>query len=206
MDDLTETALKPHPTSRPVEELPIPEGDEYVKVKRSGLHGRGLFARVDIPKGSYIIEYLGNKVTKAEGSIIAEKQWEKGRIYVFQLNKKYDLDGAVRGNKARLANFSCDPNAESLSERGRRIWLAATRDIAKGDEITFDYHLDMQEPPPECLCGVEKCVGYMVGPHDYLKLYDWLVEHDWPIKPALEQAVSKRRRKKAQKKAAKRAA
>lgn len=178
-----------------VDEFPVPEGTEYVKVKRSGLHGRGLFARVDIPKGGYIIEYLGRKVGKKEGSEIAEAQWAKGRIYVFTLNKKFDLDGMVKGNKARLANFSCDPNAESLSEEGKRIWLAATRPIKAGEEITFDYHLDMQEPPPECLCGVDNCVGYMVGPHDYLKLYDWLVENDWPITDSLWAAVENRRRR-----------
>ncbi len=176
-----------------MEELPIPEGDEYVKVKRSGLHGRGLFAAVDIPKDSYIIEYTGKKVTKAEGTRIAEKQWEKGRIYVFQLNKKYDLDGMVRGNKARLANFSCDPNAESLSERGRRIWIAATRDIAKGEEITFDYHLDMQYPPPECWCGTAKCVGYMVGPHAYKELYAYLKDEELEIPQPLLKALKKKR-------------
>lgn len=171
--------------------LPEPEGEEYVEVRDSALHGRGLFAAVDIPKGSYIIEYKGEKVRKKEGTRRAMEQWEDGRIYIFQLNKRHDLDGLVDGNVARLANFSCDPNAESLNEDGKRIWLAAMKHISKGDEITFDYHLDFQEPPAECHCGTARCIGYMVGPHGLMELRDWLKDEGLPVNENLRKAIKR---------------
>lgn len=156
------------------EPLPEPEGDEYIRVGRSSVHDRGLFAARDLPKGTFIVEYRGEKVTRGEGNRRAHAQWAKGRIYVFRLNQRYDIDGAQAGNKARLANHSCDPNAETQNERGRRIWLVAMQDIRKGEELTFDYHLEFQDPPPECRCGSNECIGYMVGPDGYRELREWM--------------------------------
>lgn len=157
-----------------------PDGDEYVTVRRSKLHGRGLFAALDLPAGTPIIEYRGDKVRRAEGDRRATAQWKKGRIYVFRLNRQWDLDGAARDNTARLANFSCDPNAESEND-GKRIWILATRDIAAGEEITYDYHLDFEDPPAECHCGSPRCIGYMVGQDDRDKLRQWILAAGRPL-------------------------
>jgi hypothetical protein len=161
--------------------LPEPEGWEYITTRRSGVHGRGVFAKRSIPKGSYIMEYKGEKVNKAEGTRRTNAQWAKGRIYVFQLNKRADIDGAPAWNLARLANYSCDPNAESQNEKGKHVWIVATRNIRKGDEITYDYNLDFDTPPPECRCGSRKCIGYIVGAHDKRKLRAWLKQEGKPI-------------------------
>ncbi len=157
--------------------LPQPEGNEYVTVRDSGLHGKGLFAARDLPKGTCIVEYRGEKVKRGEGNRRAERQWARGRIFVFRLNQRFDIDGAKHWNTARRANHSCDPNAESQNERGRRIWLVATRNIKEGEEITYDYHFDFQDPPPECHCGTSKCIGYMVGPDGYRELREWMKEN-----------------------------
>ena len=79
--------------------------------KKSSLHGSGLFAESDIKKGEQVIEYIGDKVTKKEGDKRADKQIKKaqknksnGMVYVFELNKKYDIDGGVIRNYARFIN------------------------------------------------------------------------------------------------------
>lgn len=145
-------------------------------MKGSGVHGRGLFARRDIRKGERIIEYVGEKVGKREGTRRTEAQWAKGRIYTFELNKRYDIDGAVRWNTARLANHSCAPNAESEIVRGR-IWVQARRHIRKGEEITYDYNFPVEEDLLVCRCGARNCRGYVVGSEYGRELAAWKRRH-----------------------------
>ena len=83
------------------------------KVKKSKMHGSGLFASENITKGTKIIEYIGEKVSKAEGDRRSEKRIrrylkskETGSVYIFELNKKYDIDGSPKYNKAINYNFS----------------------------------------------------------------------------------------------------
>lgn len=162
------------PRARSRTQLPPPEGWEYVTVRRSGVHGRGLFAARDLPKGTYVMEYRGERVAKREGSRRTDAQWERGRVYTFELSRRFDLDGSPRWNLARLANFSCDPNCESHNERGRRIWIVALRDIRKGQEITYDYNFSLVDPPPRCRCGSRRCRGYIVGEDHVAELLAWL--------------------------------
>ncbi len=144
---------------------------EYVEVKSSGIHHKGVFAAKHIPKGTRIIEYVGEKLTKAQSEKRAdvyleqnEKDPEKnGAVYIFELNKKYDIDGNVPNNPAKYINHSCDPNAEPDIIKGK-IWIIALQDIQKGEEITYDYgyDLDSWEDHP-CYCGTKNCLGYIVG-------------------------------------------
>ncbi|MEM7146743.1 MAG: SET domain-containing protein-lysine N-methyltransferase [Verrucomicrobiota bacterium] len=142
---------------------------EWVAVKRSGIHARGLFAKKAIPEGTRVIEYIGPKITKAESERRGHEQDAIGRdtgegmVYIFTLNKRHDIDGNVEWNWARLANHSCDPNCTTDVIRGR-IWLIADRSIEKGEEIVYDYNFDLdyyEEHP--CLCGTDNCCGYIVG-------------------------------------------
>jgi uncharacterized protein len=140
------------------------------KARSSRIHGRGLFAKKDIPEGERIIEYTGEKITKAEGNRRYDEQVKNGQIYLFELNSRYDIDGSARGNIAKYANHSCDPNAEAVVEKGE-IWLVALKDIAKGEEITFDYNFplfDYEKRP--CRCGSGKCRGWIVNQDSYYYL------------------------------------
>ena len=100
--------------------------------KKSSLHGSGLFAyHVILKKGNQVIQYIGDKVTKKEGDKRADKQIKKaeknknnGMVYVFELNKKYDIDGGVARNHARFINHSCDPNCE-VEISNNQIWISA---------------------------------------------------------------------------------
>ena len=72
------------------------------------------------------------------------------------------LDGGMESNIARLLNHSCDPNCEAIQSRGR-IWMTAKRDIKMGEELTFNYGFDLENWEEHvCLCGTERCVGYIV--------------------------------------------
>ncbi len=151
---------------------------EYVEVKGSGIHHKGVFAAKFIPKGTRIIEYVGEKLTKAQSDKRADVYLEEneknpdknGAVYIFELNKKYDIDGNVPNNPAKYINHSCDPNAETDIIRGK-IWVIALRDIEKGEEITYDYcyDLDSWEDHP-CRCGSKNCLGYIVGEDHRAKL------------------------------------
>jgi SET domain-containing protein len=132
---------------------------EYTTVKRSAIEGKGLFAKKNIPKGMKIIEYLGERITKAEGDRRSDAQEESGKpMVIFELNKRTDLDASVGGSGAEYANHSCDPNVESENIRGH-IWLIALRDIKKGDEIVYDYNFDPDAEFTPCHCGAAKCRG-----------------------------------------------
>lgn len=150
--------------------------EKLCEVRRSGIHNRGLFARVAIPSETYIIRYLGERITKAESqrrALVQDKRARKnrsGQVYIFELNKRYDLDGNVPSNPAKFANHSCEPNCEAVNWRGQ-IWLVALRAIAPGEELTFDYGYALEHfLDHPCRCGAGSCPGYIVATDDRAKL------------------------------------
>jgi uncharacterized protein len=145
-----------------------PTTSEWIEVRYSSIHGKGVYAVKDIPKGTQIIEYVGDLITKEEADEIAGSQFEKGEkgeeghVYIFELNKTHDIDGNVSWNTARLINHSCEPNCETEGD-DEHIWIEAMRDIKEGEELSYDYCYDVddyEEHP--CKCGSEKCFGYII--------------------------------------------
>ncbi len=159
------------PVQRPPQIRPDFAG---VVVALSKVHGRGLYAARDFKRGEHVMEYGGVKVPKKEGNRRTDLQWAKGRVYTFELSRRFDIDGSPRWNVARLANQSCDANCESHNVGGRHVWIVALRPIKKGEEITYDYNFPMTEPPPRCRCGSPKCRGYIVGEAHVADLKAWL--------------------------------
>ena len=101
------------------------------KVKKSKIHGTGVFATQDIPNNTKVIQYIGEKILKSEGDKRSEKRLKKylnsdedGSVYIFELNNKYDIDGSPKYNKARYINHSCNPNCEVEITRGH-IWISS---------------------------------------------------------------------------------
>lgn len=142
---------------------------EWAHVWNSPIHGRGIRASRDIPSGTRIIEYEGERITKAESErrdaarAAREALGGDGCVYIFEINKRHDLDGHMEWNTARLINHSCEPNCQSENVRGH-IWISARRDIAAGEELSFDYGFDVVNwQNHRCLCGSPKCVGYIVA-------------------------------------------
>lgn len=137
--------------------------------RSSAIHGSGLYAVRPIPRGTRIIEYVGERITKAEARrreakrIAARAAGGEGCVYVFELNQRHDLDGDVAWNPARLINHSCAANCEPQVIRGR-IWIIARREIAEGEELGYDYGFDYADwRLHPCRCGTQACVGYIVS-------------------------------------------
>ena len=132
------------------------------KIKKSKIDKNGLYANHDIKKGTRIIEYKGKIITSKQSEVNPKYDNSKA-IYLFNINKKYDLDGDFKFNTARLINHSCDPNCEVLGT-GLKIWIYAMKDIKKGEELSYDYGFsfdkDFRQYP--CRCGSKNCVGFIV--------------------------------------------
>ena len=146
--------------------------------KKSSLHGSGLFALSNIKKSYQVIQYIGDKVTKKEGDKRAdiqikkaEKNLKTGMVYVFELNKRYDIDGGVLHNHARFINHSCDPNCE-VEITNNEIWISSIKNIKKDEELTYNYGYPFDSDFEEhiCKCGTKKCVGYILSDDDWSKL------------------------------------
>ena len=125
----------------------------------------GGFALHKIEKGTPIIEYVGEKITKAESLV----RCEANNPYIFNLGDEFDLDGNVGWNPAKFINHSCAPNAEA-EFFDDQIWIMAIRGIEAGEEITFNYSYDLEDYKEHpCKCGAVNCVGYMIAEEFYPK-------------------------------------
>ncbi|MBN2458328.1 SET domain-containing protein-lysine N-methyltransferase [Candidatus Woesearchaeota archaeon] len=150
---------------------------EYIEVRESGIHNLGVYAKKDIPKGARVIEYVGERITKAEADrrseahmSLADNDDSNGRVYIFELNKSHDIDGNVPWNTARYINHSCSPNCEAELIRGH-IWIIAKKRIKHGEEISYNYGygFDDYDKHP-CNCGSKNCIGYILDKRHWPKL------------------------------------
>jgi SET domain-containing protein len=150
--------------AKPRSELP------YV-VRRSRIHGRGVYATRPIASGTRIVEYLGDRVNHEEADARYESRpQDDGHTFLFVVDDKLCIDAGVGGNAARFINHSCDPNCETLIE-DRRVFIEAIRDIVPGEELGYDYQLTWEstDDPDElalfaCRCGARACRGTMLDP------------------------------------------
>ena len=132
------------------------------KVKKSKIDKNGLYANCNIKKGTRIIEYKG-KIISSKTSDTSPKFDNDKAIYLFNINKRFDLDGDFKFNTARLINHSCDPNCE-VTGTGLKIWVYAIKDIKKGEEFSYDYGFSFDEDFRNypCRCGSKKCCGFII--------------------------------------------
>ncbi len=145
--------------------------NKWIVVRRSKVHGNGCFARRFIPKGTRIIEYLGERISHKE----ADRRYEGSDVndnhtFLFIADRKTVIDATRGGNESRWVNHHCDGNCESETEKGR-VFVDAIKDIEKGEELGYDYQIgrDKNDPPNvdeiyACRCGSPKCRGTMLWP------------------------------------------
>jgi SET domain-containing protein len=140
-------------------------------VKSSPIHGRGVFARRLIPAGTRIIEYRGERVPWHEAERRKDDQGPLNLTYFFSLSDGRVIDGGSRGNDARFINHSCEPNCEAYEHEDGRVYIYALQDIARGEELSYDYALIYEErhtPAVKrafaCHCGAPSCSGSMLMP------------------------------------------
>ena len=144
---------------------------DMIRVRRSRVHGRGVFARRRIRKGTRIIEYLGDRVSHREADRrYAGKTSDASHTFLFIVDRGVVIDATYHGNAARFINHGCDPNCESVIE-DRRVFIEALRTIQPGEELSYDYQIgrDRDDPPDvdevfACRCGAGACRGTMLWP------------------------------------------
>jgi SET domain-containing protein len=123
-----------------------------LRVGRSKIQGRGVYAEERIPPGRKVIEYTGERVPYND-----EKRLEES-LYLFILNKDWMIDGAVGGSGAELINHSCQPNLVTRILKGHILYFSR-RWIEKGEELTVDYNYDDTDDTVPCRCGSKLCRG-----------------------------------------------
>ena len=142
-------------------------------VRKSSIHGRGVFAARYIRKGTLIAEYIGERISNRE----ADRRYDDSRMkrhhtFLFTLDRKTVVDGAISagGGDASFINHSCDPNCEAII-RNKRIFIYAKRGIYPGTELAYDYQYERTGENDEemekfyvCRCGADACRGTIMKP------------------------------------------
>ena len=132
-------------------------------IRSSRIHAAGCYTSSKIRKGTYIVEYTGPRLTNEQGDAIYDGL---EHTYLFGLSDgKTVIDGH---GTAAFINHSCDPNCETDEVDGR-VWIVAARDIAAGEELTYDYNLYDGEGDAPCFCGAANCRGSMYEEEELLK-------------------------------------
>ena len=155
--------------AKSIKDQPEKKKIKYSKDAVLGGNMWSLFAMEDILPGAFVIEYVGEVLTKKLGDIRGTHYDKIGCSYLFDMNDPMDdetyemrvnqsfnegffpfcLDAGLYGNESRFINHSCDANMrpfnlvnECESSVMHSIGLFATRRIMKGEELTIDYHWD----------------------------------------------------------------
>jgi uncharacterized protein len=145
--------------------------NKWIVVRHSKVHGYGCFARQFIPKGTRMIEYLGERIShKAADERYEGADVNDNHTFLFIADRKTVIDATRGGNESRFVNHHCDGNCESDTKKGR-VFVDAIKDIQKGEELGYDYQIgrDRNDPPNvdeiyACRCGSPKCRGSMLWP------------------------------------------
>ncbi|CAB9501744.1 36 and H4 lysine-20 specific [Seminavis robusta] len=142
---------------------------KQIEVFHAGPKGRGLRTLEHIQKGEFILEYIGRAVRASFLSKLFHRYKQERRLYIMALDTNVYLDARKKGSVARYINHSCEPNCvvERWKVRGIiRAGIFATRDIPKGQELSFDYQWERKKgrAPTKCYCGANTCRGTLEVP------------------------------------------
>jgi len=142
------------------------------EVRRSTLHGTGVFARRDIPAGTRILSYAGERISAEQADARhPHNPDDPFHTFFFALSSGMVIDAGRRGNDARWINHCCEPNCQAQeSADGKRVVILALRDIVAGEELFYDYGLVMpgritaqMKRDYRCLCATPSCRGTMLA-------------------------------------------
>lgn len=141
------------------------------QVRRSGVHGRGVFAVAPIAQGEQIIEYVGEVIDWPEAlRRHPHDPNDPNHTFYFSLDDGRVIDAKVGGNSSRWINHACEPNCQA-DETDGRVFIRALRDLQPGEELFYDYGLvlDLRQTAKlkkqyACHCGSPSCRGTMLAP------------------------------------------
>ena len=139
-------------------------------VRRSSIHGRGVFALRSIARGERLIEYTGQRMSHDEADErYGEEHEDSPHTMLFAVNDEVVIDATKWGSSARWINHSCQPNCEAVQDNDR-VFIDARRAIKPGEELTYDYQLILDERHTPalkrahaCHCGAPRCRGTLLG-------------------------------------------
>lgn len=150
-----------------------PRGDaRRIQVRRSGVHGKGVFALQAIAAGTRLIEYKGELIDWPEAlRRHPHDPAQPNHTFYFHVDDGHVIDANVGGNASRWINHACDPNCEAQQLDDGRVFIDALRDIEAGEELFYDYGLVIDErytaklkKEYACHCGSPNCRGTMLAP------------------------------------------
>ena len=142
-----------------------------ILVRRSGVHGKGVFAVAALTRKEVIIEYKGEVISWKEAlRRHPHDPSDPNHTFYFHIDDGNVIDAKVGGNSARWINHACQPNCEADQVNGR-VFIKALRSIRPGEELFYDYGLVLDERQTkkvkkqfECRCGTPRCRGTMLAP------------------------------------------
>ena len=148
-----------------------------IQVRRSPIHGNGVFAACNLAAESRVIEYRGLRLSHADADEQYEGNAETGHTFLFTLNEDFVIDANHGGNAARWINHSCKPNCQAflIEHKGGekhkdRVIIETLRPIKAGEELSYSYAITLDERHTprlkkkwECRCGASECTGTMLG-------------------------------------------
>ena len=164
-------AAQPKPRAEPAGRPPTARRPRRIQVRRSGVHGKGVFTTAAFAKGERIIEYKGELIDWPEAlRRHPHDPSDPDHTFYFHVGEDHVIDGNVGGNSSRWINHACEPNCEAEEVDGR-IFINALRRLKPGVELFFDYALVIDEryTPKlkkqfECRCGTPGCRATMLAP------------------------------------------
>lgn len=140
-----------------------------ISVRRSPIHGRGVFALRPIRRGSIVVEYKGERLDNEEIDARYGAEKDTGHTMLFAVDDETTIDPNRRGNIARFINHSCAGNCRAVEMEGR-IYIEAVKPIRPGTELTYDYKIEMPKRTAKairalfaCRCGAPRCRGTMLA-------------------------------------------
>jgi len=139
-------------------------------VRSSPIHGRGVFATRTIRKGTSIIEYRGERISRKEADLRPDSDpHDATHTFLFALSDGSVIDAGVGGNAARWINHSCAPNCETVEYDDGTVFIEARCTIHAGEELTYDYRLSIPGRISErtrkayaCRCASPRCRGTLL--------------------------------------------
>jgi len=141
-------------------------------MRRSGVHGKGVYAVAPIARGETIIEYVGEIITwKQALRRHPHDPSDPNHTFYFHVDDGRVIDAAHGGNWSRWINHACVPNCEADETDDGRVFIKALRNLRPGEELFYDYGLVLEgrqtqavKKQFECRCGSRKCRGTMLAP------------------------------------------
>ena len=155
------------------QEVPSAVDARRIQTRRSGVHGKGVFALADLAEGETLIEYVGEVISWKEAlRRHPHDPKDPNHTFYFHIDAKHVIDAKHGGNSSRWINHACKPNCEA-DEDGGRVFIKALRNIKAGEELFYDYGLIIDAKYTKkllaeypCWCGAKKCRGTLLAPKE----------------------------------------